>query len=202
MQYTIENLTLEQVSEIYTKYLQLHFPPEEVKPLKNIQRMWGAGSYRALGMFEQKENVSELIGYAFFALTPDHKMLLLDYLAIAESYRGKGMGSIFLQEMRSRLQEFHGILIETEDVDFASNEEERYVRAKRDVFYERNGVVRTSVKSLIYTVHYANWVLPISQPASDELCKKNLEDIYKFMIPGEKNEKFVRIYDYKRDKSK
>lgn len=190
MNYTINSLTFEQTADIYNHYIHLHFPKEEIKPLKNIQRMWEAGAYRALGMYEQKKDSTVLIGYAFLALAPDCKMLLLDYLAIAEEYRGLGMGGIFLKEMQKRLPEFEGILIETEDIDFAANEEERQTRKNRDSFYERNGVIRTQIKSKIFTVHFANWQLPIHQPLSDAECKRNLEDIYQIMIPGAKNKRF------------
>lgn len=193
MKYTIQNLTIEQTADIYNTYIHLHFPPEEIKPLKNIQKMWENGSYQALAMYEQKENEKRLIGYAFCAMAPDCRMLLLDYLAIVEAYRGLGMGGIFLSEMRKYLSGYEGILIETEDIDFAANEEEQQIRKKRDAFYERNGVVRTGIKSRIYGVHFANWQLPVSQVLADWECKRNLEEIYKVMVPGAKNKMFVKI---------
>lgn len=193
MEYIIQNLTLEQVSVIYNKWIHLHFPQEEIKPLKNIQRMWEQGAYRALGMYEQTGDTQILIGYAFYAMAPDCNMLLLDYLAIVEAYQGQGMGSIFLREMRERLQKFDGILIETEDVAFACDEEEVLTRQKRDAFYERNGVLCTAIRSQIYSVRFAIWNLPVSEPVTDAVCKKNLEDIYRIMVPGEKYEKFVKI---------
>ena len=193
MNYTIRTITFEQTAEIYNAYIHLHFPQEEIKPLKNIQRMWENGSYQALAMYEQKEHEAKLIGYAFCAMAPNCRMLLLDYLAIVEEYRGLGMGGIFLKEMRKCLSKYEGILIETEDIDFASNEEERQIRKMRDAFYERNGVVRSGIKSTIYGVHFANWQLPVSQVLADEECKRNLEKIYKVMVPGDKNKMFVKI---------
>jgi len=155
--------------------------------------MWEDGSYQALGMYEQKEDANELIGYAFCAMAPDCNMILLDYLAIREEYRGLGMGGIFLKKMRQCMREVEGILIETEDISFASNEEERQIRKKRDSFYERNGVVRTQIKSKIFSVHFANWQLPVQGILSDVECKRNLEEIYKIMVPGAKNKMFVKI---------
>lgn len=193
IKYVIQDLTIEQVSDIYKKWIHLHFPQDEIKPLKNIQKMWEIGAYRALGMYEQKGEKLDFIGYAFLAMAPDCSMLLLDYLAIVEAYRGQGIGSIFLHEMQKRLQEFDGILIETEDVNFAYNKEELQARKKRNCFYEKNRAVRTIIKSEIYGVHYAIWNLPVSKPIDNEICKTNLENIYKIMIPGEKNEKFVKI---------
>lgn len=193
MKYLIQNLNLEQVTDIYNKYISLHFPQEEIKPLKSIQKMWSMGVYQALGMYEQKEDATEFIGYAFLTLASDRNMLLLDYFAIVEDYRGMGMGSIFLSEMRERLTQYDGILIETEDIAFASDEEERLTRQKRDAFYERNGVLRTGIRSRIFGVRYAIWQLPVSKTVIDAECKQSLEDIYKIMIPGVKNRMFVKI---------
>jgi len=193
MNYTIQSLTLEQTSDIYNNYIHLHFPKDEIKPLKSIQRMWESGFYQAFGLYEQTEASMELIGYAFCAMAPDCKMILLDYLAIVEEYRGQGMGSIFLKEMRQCIMDAEGILIETEDIDFAANEEERQIRKKRDSFYERNGVLRTGIKSKIFGVHFAKWQLPIHGMMADKECKRNLEEIYKMMIPGIMNKMFVRI---------
>lgn len=193
MKYIVIDLSLEQVADIYNNYIHLHFPQDEIKPLKNIQKMWGVGSYRALGMYEQNDSEQQLIGYAFFAMAPGCNMLLLDYLAVVEEYRGQGMGGMFLTEMRERLNVYDGILIETEDIDFASNEEERLTRQNRDAFYEQNGVLRTGIKSQIYGVRFANWQLPVKKALTDGECRRNLEGIYKIMIPGEKNEKFVKI---------
>lgn len=193
MEYTIIDLTLEQVEDIYNTWIHLHFPREEIKPLKNIRKMWSIGAYRALGMYEQKEKGQQLIGYAFYAMGQDCNMLLLDYLAIVEAYRGQGMGGIFLREMRERLPEFEGILIETEDIDFAANEEERRIRQNRDAFYKRNGVLRTGIKSQIYGVRFAIWQLPVVGSMTDTECKRNLENIYKIMVPGAKNKMFVKI---------
>ncbi len=193
MNYVIQDLTIEQVADIYKQWIHLHFPEDEIKPLKNIQRMWDAGAYHALGMYQQKGGRLDLVGYAFLAMAYGSRLLLLDYLAIVEAYRRQGMGGAFLQEMQKRLQEFDGILIETEDVAFAKDDEERLMRKKRDLFYERNGVKGTAIKSEIYGVHYAIWNLPLSKHVNDEICQKNLESIYKIMVPGDKNKKFVKI---------
>lgn len=196
MEYTIQDLTLEQVSDIYKRWIHLHFPQDEIKPLKNIQKMWKEGLYHALGMYEQTEGKQNFIGYAFFAGAADSNMLLLDYLAIVEAYRGQGMGGIFLREMQKRLQDtdgIWGILIETEDVAFAGSEEELRERKMRDTFYERNGVKRTAIRSEVYGVHYVIWQFPIVKSVEDGECRTALEDIYRVMIPGEKNEKYVRI---------
>lgn len=194
MDYRIQNLTIEQAADIYTQWIDKHFPRGEIKPLKSIQRMWNMGAYQALGMYEHRgDGTLAFAGYAFFVIEKSASQLLLDYLAITEEYRGYGAGSSFLKEMKQYFSGYKGILIETEDIEYAKNEEERRIRQKRDTFYTRNGAVRTGIKSSVYGVNYVIWNFPVAEVVPDEETKKNLENIYKVMVPGEKYDKFVTI---------
>lgn len=218
MEYLVRNLSQEQTAEVYRQWIHKHFPQNEIKPLKNIIEMWDRGAYCAFGMYEQEK----LIGYAFFVTAPESEMLLLDYFAIVEEYRSRGMGGSFLRELQRFYMEFQdageaqtdaakdisqniakkaskaihprGILIETEDVEYAQNEEELQTRQKRDLFYRHNGAVLTEVKSEIYGVHYAIWNLPLSGQTDSGKCREQLANIYRIMVPGDRYEKFVSIH--------
>lgn len=198
-QYEIRTLHIEEVREIYHQYLQFHFVEEERKPLKAIERMWEQNQYFALGMFEKEQK--SLAGYAFFSSCIDGDMVLLDYFAMLEKERGKGLGSLFLQHMQDTLQEgFRGILIETEDVSFAKNEQELEERNRRNDFYLRNGAKKTGITSRIYDARYEVYVLPFGEMSMldlellSKLSFENIYGIYQYMIPGEKNEKFVSFW--------
>lgn len=200
MKYRIEQLKQAQVADIYSQYLTKHFPADEVKPLKSINRMWDMDAYSAYAMYSEKATDQDngivqpaLIGYAFFATAPTCDLILLDYFAILEPYRGQGMGSRFLREMKNLLPNYKGLLIETEDIDRAQDETEHRTRRKRDLFYEKNGAFRTRVKGTVYGVHYAVWNFPLSGISDDVSCQKGMEQIYRIMIPGAKNAKFVKI---------
>ncbi len=190
--YVIKKLEYTELEAVYNQYLHRHFPADEIKPLAHIRRMWEAGAYQALAMYG-RQGEQELMGYGFFAADTESSMLLLDYFAILEKYRARGLGSIFLKEMHRLLKDYNGILIETEDADYAANETELMIRRKRDAFYEGNGVLKTGIVSEVYGVHYQIWQFPGEKPASVKECRDNLEKIYRFMIPGEKYERHVKI---------
>lgn len=194
MDYRIEALTLEQTAEIYTQWLHRHFPKDEIKPFSSIRRMWRMGAYQALGLYErQGESAGSLAGYAFFVNEPGESHMLLDYLAIVEEYRGNGAGSSFLQGMRQQFAHYKGILIETEDVEYAADDAQRAERKRRDSFYEHNGAVRTGIKGCVYGVHYVIWNLPVAEAADREETRKNLEALYRIIVPDEKYDKYVHI---------
>ena len=117
-----------------------------------------------------------------------------------EEYRQLGLGSYFLEHMGEQLKEmFSGILIETEDIRCAANEQEKIERERRNVFYERNGAVKTGIRSEIFTARYEVYLLQtkkslISQENWKEQCRSNIIALYQYMVPGEKNEKFVTFW--------
>lgn len=195
MSYRIKKLRLEETEAIYRAYIGKHFPQDEIKPFKHIRRMWQEGSYQALGLYEITDLCPEkLAGYAFFALGDHADMLLLDYYAILEEYRCQGLGGKFLLDMQESFQDYEGMLIETEDVDYAQSEKQRQERLKRDRFYMQNGATKTGVSCEVYGVHYCIWKLPFrDHHCSSEQCRRNLRNIYKTMVLGEKFEKYVRI---------
>lgn len=197
--YEICALTLEEVRNIYQRYLCLHFVEEERKPLKSIERMWEQNQYFALGMFGMEER--KLLGYAFFCSCGESDMVLLDYFSMLEEHRGRGLGSLFLQHMQDILKEsFRGILIETEDVSFAKNAQEIQERNRRNEFYMQNGARKTEITSRIYDARYEVYVLPFEETVMLEsellwkVCYENIYEIYRYMIPGEKNREVVSFW--------
>lgn len=189
METIIKQLSYEETAEIYNEWLGKHFPADEIKPLKNIARMWNAGNYSALALydrecFENTDALKGLVGYAFFVNSPLADMVLLDYYAIIGAYRNQGMGSLFLRKMKDSLHGVRGIIIETEDVGRANSEEELRIRKRRDRFYVSNGAVETGIRTSVYGVPYAIWSLASKDEVISETESLHaVEGIYKTMFP-------------------
>lgn len=202
-----------EAKQVYKKHLRHHFPRDEVKPWKSIERMWKDDSYFAVGIYEDfgdappRKKSDPLRGYAFCVAPPDCGAVLLDYFAVLPAYREAGLGGRTLQRLSEMMREQGKyILLETEDIDFSKNDAQRKERARRDAFYERNGCVKTDVKGSVFTVKYAVWMLglpvapsqedPLSghvrATAFDRACE-DMNTLYRKMVPGEKNTKFVKI---------
>lgn len=199
MNYKIKRLDYEEISFIYRNYLVCDFPQDEVKPLSNIEKMYQTETYMAYGFFFGQEGVGKtLAGYAFCSKHLDGTMLLLDYFAILKQFRSQGIGGDFLATLKNELSDIKGILIETEDIAYASNEKEKQIRERRDAFYERNGVQKVSIHSCVFDVHYQIWQLPIKEAMDSQTCFLELKEIYKNMVPEELYIKNVNItYDSK-----
>ncbi|MCQ2508351.1 MAG: GNAT family N-acetyltransferase [Dorea sp.] len=193
----IKELRLEEAAVIYDTYLVCHFPAEEVKPFFKIEEMWKVGGYEVLGLFEDET----MIAYAFLTLCPGSKVVLLDYYAVLDAYRGGGIGTFFLDKMK----EIYGnkgilaLMIETEDIEFAENEEQVAERVRRDGFYARNGVIKTPFTSLVYDANYRVWYLPAGELLTEEYCRLEYDKIYQFMLSEEGYREHFKITECRMD---
>ena len=193
----IKILTGEEILDIYTTHSIRHFPEDERKPVSSIQRMTAEGIYTGYGLYSHIES-GALLGYAFFTVLPDHGGCLLDYFAVMEDYRSHGIGSLFLQYIKSSFRDIPGFLIESEDPS------EYSVRCKRLDFYERNGAVFTGIRASVFGVPYRLLFFPIRnteklssetlpEPVSPETVYSNFCSIYRRMVSPEAYQTQIRI---------
>lgn len=123
----------EQVHSIYSA----SFPLSEQVDFGDIVRSIARGD-RAMHLAEEHGNV---IGFALTKPLSCTNIHLLEYLAVAEGHRNRGVGGKLLQCVVSYLRnerEACGILIEVERPEEGS-EQEGDLRRRRVEFYRRNG---------------------------------------------------------------
>lgn len=190
--YEIRMLELAEIEDIYEHPAQRHFPENELKPLKSIRRMYTEGCYQGLGMYVRGETGEELAAYALFVTTKEQDALLLDYYAVLEGRRNSGTGSLFLQRMKELFRDRNGILLETEDIELAANEEERQTRTRRNAFYRRNGVKETQLRVSYCGADYQIFYMPICRDADETQIRWELEKVYRVMFQ-EKYEETVTM---------
>lgn len=195
----IKTLTSEEILAIYTTHSIRHFPEDERKPVSAIRRMAMEGIYAGYGLYLRKEP-DKLLGYAFFTVLLDEGCCLLDYFAIMEDYRSHGIGSLFLQCIRSYFPDLPGFLIESEDPDFAGNPSEYSIRCKRLAFYERNGAIFTGIKASVFGVPYRLLFFPLRHAderseavLSVQAVQSDFFNIYRRMVSPEAFETQIHI---------
>ena len=184
----IRGLTLEEVKNIYYGCMQRDFPRSEIKPWFKIERMYRNGEYCAVGATDGEE----ILGYAFLVERPGVGHMLLDYFAVSESRRGSGIGTELISYLKDNA-DTDGILVETEDIDVAANEDERIERDRRDRFYLDRGAVKTAIRSRVFGVDYAIFNIPIRTETAESDCRDSLVALYRYMIPGISNLLHVKI---------
>ena len=186
---TYRKLTKEQVEDIYFNHMKQDFPPAEVKPLEVLMNLLERGAYQPYGWYAED---GTLRAYSFFAQTPGHRVWLLDYFAICSAYRSKGYGSFCLAQMKEMLGDTVGLLAEVENPAESRSEDERETRTRRVRFYERNGLVATQVRSVLFGVPYIIYYYALQGDCDD--VKGELDAVYHTLFPQPVYEANAKIW--------
>lgn len=84
----LNELSPQQLAQLYRQELTSAFPPEELKPLRSMLSLMEQGRYQALGLYDGED----LVAYALIWLEPGCPFALLDYLGTMAGLAGPGPG--------------------------------------------------------------------------------------------------------------
>ena len=186
--FSIRELTVDEIRQLYIERLTEDFPPDELKPLAVILRALSKGRYVCYGAV----NGGRILAYAFLVRLGTNA--LFDYFAVKKDLRAKGIGSGFLRRLISGpLKEYDHVLLEVDDPDLAEDEAEHSVRRRRLSFYLRNGLMETSVRATVWHVGYRILALPLGAMPDPNETKQIYASIYRAMMSKTVYEKMVSI---------
>lgn len=164
----LKELNVKEFTIIYQTYMTDDFPADELKPLERMVYTMNTGLSSAFGLYEN----NALRAYAVFIVPEGQPYGLLDYLAVVKQYRGTGIGHRFFalieDTLKAKYPWFEGFFIESENIDFAKDEQEREIRRRRIAFYENNGCRITKLGSRLFGVTYSILLYSFSQYADGE----------------------------------
>lgn len=119
----------EQAMAIYEQSL----PSNERQSRSVIEDRLNQGLCTLFGVMED----SAVIGMMVIWIFEDTPFAFLDYLAVHQDYRGKGIGEFCMQKIMEEFAKMNkSMLIEVEDPDFG---EDRVTKIRRIRFYEKCG---------------------------------------------------------------
>lgn len=155
---------------------QNSFPENERKPFSVIERKAAMGSMEILVIRDGKKRM----GFAIIAL--GEGLVLLDYFAVAEKYRGQGIGEEALQLLRALYSE-NQFYLEIEHVDDTAPNYTQRLRRKN--FYLRSGMQDTGIRVQMFGVDME--LLAFEPGLNFEKCEK----LYRELM-GPMYSKFVK----------
>ena len=175
--------TAEELRFAYGRDLKEAFPPQELKPLRNIEDMTGRGRYSPLCLCDG----AEIAGECFLWLGRPG-WALLDYLCVTRSRRNAGLGARMLGDLR-RLRPDSVIIGEVESPEYAPDPP---MAARRLAFYRRNGARMCGEEADIFGVRYQiiYWA-DAPRPGAEIL--REYADIYKTSFTPEKYKRYIQI---------
>ncbi|MCD7736982.1 MAG: GNAT family N-acetyltransferase [Lachnospiraceae bacterium] len=122
---------------------QRAFPENVRKPFSLIERKSAMGEMEILLIREERRP----IGFAIVAFS--EKLVLLDYFAISERWRGQGYGAAALELIRE-LYSSYPLFLEIEKPE--QKDLPDTLRQRRKSFYLRNGMLETGIEVELYGV--------------------------------------------------
>jgi len=184
---TLKNLDDAQISMLYENKMRRDFPPSELKKLSSILSMRKRGVYDVLGAYQD----DVFVAYALMYRDISARVVLLDYLAVDEPYRRRGIGSALLLQLKAYYSSKSDVLlIECERPKAAPDE---VGARKRISFYMRSGAELTPVRIWLFGVEYSILVLPCSKELPVRDWAEQMLALYRQMLPEELYEKNVRL---------
>lgn len=201
-----------EVERIYHTFLVNDFPASEVKPLQKILAGIDAGKYfvctyhtpdnelaayaffiyagdepnagSACGLCGCCDNGRNAQSMVSSVTVDNHKIYLLDYLAVTADKRSGGYGSKFLSELKQLVSQEKGqLILEVENPDYAPPGAERDYMVKRIGFYQKNEMQLSGVTCNFYGNEYR--ILYAGEPTADEIIREKTEYVYRDFFGNE-----------------
>jgi len=170
----IKKLTLEEIDFIYNKFAKNDFAEDELKPISVINNLIRDNKYIGYGLYENYK----LISYAFFYVSFDSKICLLDYFAVCNGFRGLGYGSEYMKLIKNEMVGFKGLIVEVENPEFALNPQEKEIRERRIEFYKRNGFIVSELTCRMFDIEFIIIYLPLKNNLNSSEIHYELNNIY------------------------
>lgn len=162
----MKKLTPEQLKQIYRRDLTVAFPPEELKPLRAMERLQADGTYCAWGLMDGEE----IVGMAsVFRVAPGWS--LFDYLCVTPARRGDGLGADLVSRLAD-LERGNVLFGESEVPQYAPDPE---LARRRLAFYQRNGAKLAGYDIALFGVPYRVLYWAERDVAPEELAKRHAQ---------------------------
>jgi GNAT superfamily N-acetyltransferase len=175
--------TIEQLRTVYDRDMREAFPPAELKPLSDIERMWQDGWYTPWCLFDGDNIVGECFlwrGHSGWAL--------LDYLCTSARYRNGGLGAVML----SKLAETEPDTVIFGEAEVPAHAPDPAMAERRLAFYARNGLRLADYDTEMFGVHYKTLYLAKGEVDFRQLMEEH-RFVYENTFSADKFHKYVRI---------
>lgn len=177
-------MQLSEFRQLYDSCMCDHFPADEIKPFYIMEKAIKEGTYFPYGYYEGETLL------AYTCLLKKDTYFLLDYFAVMEAGRGKGMGSEILEILQNNISQEESILLEVEE-PVSAEPDVLDLQKRRIQFYLRNHALYTELRAEVFGVPY--FILIMGKKLEKEQAQKAMSVLYHTILTEEMYEKNVRF---------
>lgn len=178
----INKLDIEAAKELYKNYMEKDFPDDEIPSYKHYIKLIEDGLSIP---YIYKENNKEK---AYIICVERGDYVLISHLAVFKEYRGQGIGTNLLQEIKDFYKSKQAVILEAEAEEQAKDEKSLEIIKRRQKFYTKCGFTPypnldyelVGVKYLIFA--YSN----LENKIEDEKLIGIIKELYKGILSNEK----------------
>ena len=129
----LKKADLKKFKEIYRKHIVKDFPRGERSSLNNFKKRIASKNEEVFVFFEEGIEKAYII-----VANLENDYILISFLAVFQKYRGQGIGTKLLVEIKEKFKDKKGIILEVESPDDANSEEDKIIRQRRIKLYEKS----------------------------------------------------------------
>ena len=145
----LQNVTIQEFeNKLYSEYIKI-FPKEEQRDWKNIKKTYEKGIEKFYIIVEEEV----VVGFIMLEKNEKYESYYIDYFAILEEYRNKGIGTKALQLLLENVVKDNLLFLEIE-----KPVETNVETIKRKKFYINLGFKEIESEYLLYKVLYKPFV--------------------------------------------
>ena len=148
----IKRVNLENAKKIYKEYMESDFSDDELPKYEHFVEL--IEDEKEIPYVYMEEDVIK----AYIVCIEKNGYILISHLAVLKKYRGQGIGTKLLEEIKEFYKKEKAIILESEAEDSADEKRDLQTIIRRQKFYERCGFIPynnldyelTKVKYLIF----------------------------------------------------
>lgn len=170
-----KKIGLKEFKDLYRKHIVKDFPREERSNLNKFKKRILNGKEEAYIYYEDGKEKA----YTIVAVLNNY--VLVSYLAVFKEYRGKGIGTKLLEEIKENFSNKNGIILEVEDPNYSVSKTDKIIREKRIKFYGKsNYKIVENIGISFYTTVFKIMILNNSGKETEQKeIAEELSDFYK-----------------------
>lgn len=145
----ITKANLEEAEKIYKEHMEYDFPDDEIPDYERYIKLTKEKKHNIYLYEKDNENV------AYFITLEADNNILITHLAVMREHRSKGIGRVFLEDIKKYFMDKNIIIVEVEAEVRAKNEEELNIIRRRKKYYVNGGFKECeNLKYILYDVDY------------------------------------------------